>query len=376
MKNKIIPAFILFMSAAVNLSAVETGGFTDCYFSGRIDNGELIGSRTRLRYNIESEMDESYIFASLNVYENMISDEKKIDLHEIYMEYSSELWSMRLGKQLHIWGKADGIRITDILNPCDYSEYNTLELDDMRIPVESVKINYFPGNMNIELIWIPVFRESIYPEKDSVWDNGTMNSNISAPEVKQGIKNSEIGFRVMYYFTGIDAAVSAFHTRDDDPLYKYHTLDFIGLEFSKPAGDFVIRNENAFYFNKHFFTETEKTSSENKYLKNMIGIDWYGDGGFTILLQYGTEYIIDYSDDISSEEFMHFTTLNISKKLLRETLEISNMVYFNITDEDGYNRFSTEYMLTDNFSLTGGTDIFFDTFSNNRSVWVKGKYSF
>ncbi len=42
----------------------------------------------------------------------------------------------------------------------------------MRIPVESVKFNYFPGNIDIKLIWIPVFRESIYPEKNSVWVKG------------------------------------------------------------------------------------------------------------------------------------------------------------------------------------------------------------
>ena len=375
MKNRIIPVLVLFIAAAA-VSAVDTGGFADTYLAGRIDNGELTGARTRLRYNIESEMEESYIFASLNIYENMISDEEEINLHEIYMEYSSEIWSMRLGKQIHIWGKADGIRITDILNPCDYREYNTMELDDMRIPVESLKINYYPGDMDIELIWIPLFRKSIYPEKGSVWDNGTMNSDISAPEVKTDIENSEIGLRIMYYFTGIDAAFSVFHTRDDDPVYKYHSLDFIGLEFSKPAGDFVIRNENAFYFNKHFYTKTNGTSSENSFLKSMIGIDWYGDGGLTVLMQYGTDYIIDYSDNIISDEFSHYATLNISKKLLRETLELSNMIYLDITDKDGYNRFSAEYMLTDNFSITGGTDIFFDTFSENRACWLKGKYSF
>ena len=376
MKNNLYIILLIFMISTEAIQAVETGGFADCYFSGRIENGDIIGARTRLRYNIESEMDESYIFASLNIYENMISDEQAVDLHEIYMEYSSDLWSMRIGKQIHIWGKADGIRITDIINPCDYSEYNTLELDDMRIPVESVKINYFPGNMDIELIWIPVFRESIYPEKDSVWDNGKINSSINAPSVKTSLENSEIGFRIMYYLAGLDAAFSAFHTRDDDPVYKYNTLDIIGLEFSKPFGSLVLRNENAFYFNKHFYTETANKSSENKYLKNMIGVDWYGDGGFTVLFQYGTDYIIDYSDNIAADELRQYATLNMKKKMLRDNLEISNMVYFNITDNDGYDRFSTEYMLTDNFGLTAGTDIFFDTFSKNRSVWVKGKYSF
>ena len=40
--------------------------------------------------------------------------------------------------------------------------------------------------------------------------------------------------------------------------------------------------------------------------------------------------------------------------MLRDNLAISNMVYLDITDNDGYDRFSAEYMLTDNFSLTGG----------------------
>ena len=141
-----------------------------------------------------------------------------------------------------------------------------------------------------------------------------MNSSINAPSVNKSIENSEIAFRIMYYFTGLDVAFSSFHTREDDPVYTYKTLDFIGLGFSKPAGDFVLRNENAFYFNKHFFTETADKSTEKKYLKNMIGLDWYGNGGFTILVQYGTDFIIDYSDYIMADKLRQYSTLNIKKK--------------------------------------------------------------
>ena len=70
----------------------------------------------------------------------------------------------RTGKQQVVWGKADGIKLLDIVNPTDYSEMAQNQMEDSRIPVFMVNVekvldeggtlqlvvsqpreNYFPG---------------------------------------------------------------------------------------------------------------------------------------------------------------------------------------------------------------------------------------
>ena len=46
-----------------------------------------------------------------------IAEETGFDLHEAWLEYAAEGWDMRLGRQTIIWGKADGVQITDIISP-------------------------------------------------------------------------------------------------------------------------------------------------------------------------------------------------------------------------------------------------------------------
>ena len=365
--------FVLFTSAASAAFTADISGFADSSVRGRTESGRIIGGETRLRYNIESELESSYLKASFEVAENTAADEKRCELHELYAEYNSETWDLTAGRKIHVWGKADGVRITDIINPCDYSEYMTGDLDDMRIPVESVKFNYYTDKGEIELIWIPFFKKPLLPEKDSPWYCG-LEYNEEEPDKK--LSNSEIGIRTSFYFSGIDIALSGFHTWEDLPVYKYRRLDFIGAEFSKPLGSFVIRNENALFMNKHFFTENTGSSSEKRYLKNLIGIDWFGGSSTSLLFQYGMNHIIDYSSDISADKCEYYMTLTAKRKFFREILELANSLYYSFSDKDGWSRFSGKYFITDSLNLSAGYDRFFEDFRENSSVWIKAKYSF
>ena len=364
---------ILFTAAAVLSSAADISGFADSSIRSETESGRLIGGETRLRYKIESEPDSSYLRASFDIAENTLTEEKRCEIHELYAEYSSELWDLTVGRKIHVWGKADGVRITDIINPCDYTEYMTRDLDDMRIPLESVKLSFYTDNGEIELIWIPFFKKPVLPEKESPWYCG-IESDSEEPDKK--LSNSEAGIRTSFYFSGIDVALSAFHTWEDLPVDKYRRLDFIGAEFSKPIGSFVIRNENALFMNKHFYLEPGGSSSEKRYLKSLAGIDWYGSSSTVLMFQYGINHIIDYSSSISADKCEYYITFTSKRKFFRELLELGNSLYYNFSEEDGYSRFSGKYFLTDSLNFSAGYDRFFRDFKENTSVWLKAEYSF
>lgn len=389
---------------------LDVKGFVDTYHAVRTKKpNDFISSRTRLRMEMGVQQNDTFLFTSCNaVHNNMLSSLSGIELREAYMEYASESWDFRIGRQIIVWGKADGIQITDIISPMDYTEFLARDYDDIRIPVDSLKVRVLRDSINFEMIWLPVFVPSILPKGDNPWAvQPKLSSNINvtySQDIIPGKKlcNSEIGGKISFYFPGFDMAVSSFYTWTDLPVMDksisqdinnttnviiqphYHRLSFAGLEFSIPFNEFVMRSETAFYYGKYFEPEalSEKLFKKNT-INYLIGIDWSPFGNWMITAQFVDNFILDYNELIDNEEHTMVVTLNVSKKLLRETLALSTMFYCTINGEDLFNRTSTDYALTDAIHVLTGFDVFsgdnngmFGQFKDNTEVWLKAKYNF
>lgn len=408
-QGTLIFLFVVLIAASAN-AWVEYSGFVDTYHSFRTkEPNDTLSSRTRLRLELNMESENIFLFASVNAEKNyVLSDETGVELHEGYLDYISDQWDMRIGRQIIIWGKADGIQITDIICPPDYTEFIARDLDEIRMPVDAVKFRLLGDTVNAEMIWIPFFKDAVLPGAGNPWyispkfPNSTNVLFKKTKKPKKKLKNSEIAGKLSLYSSGIDIALSAFYTWDDFSSMhrtvkhhndngttitfkpKYHRLTVFGLEFSKPWDEFVFRGEAAFYKGKYF---EPKNSSDALFKRNslnwLLGVDWYPGNDWTITAQFTERFILGYNHRIKEDEHEMISTFDVSKELLRETLRLSNMVYYNINNRDLLNRISAEYALTDEFHISGGADIFsgdkdgrFGAYKDNTQVWIKAKYSF
>ncbi len=83
---------------------------------------------------------------------------------EFYTDIKQGDWAFRIGKQQVVWGKLDGGRVMDFINPEDMREGLEWAGDDWeysRIPLWMVNIKYYPhwfGQSNdLQFIWMPDF---------------------------------------------------------------------------------------------------------------------------------------------------------------------------------------------------------------------------
>jgi hypothetical protein len=378
---------------------LELDGFLESYYSVRLtDDYDFIGERSRIRLNIRNSIDNIYMFASLKGVSNQIiadDNEVEIDLHEAYFEYTQASWDVKIGRQIYSWGKADGLRITDVLSPCDYSEYITRDFDETRIPVDSVKYRYLFPKADLELVWIPIFTEAVYPTgKDNPWYVGTdQDATINpAEKVEDKLKNSELAMRLSFHLKGIDFSFSTAYLWDDEPAYhltgdhtytpRYHRLRFLGVDLSKPVNDFVIRFESAYYQGKYFAAENISGVLKKDYLYSLVGLDWYPGNNWTVSTQLASKYIFAYDNAIEEDKSQTVVTFNLTKSLFRETFKVKNMVYYEPDQEDGFNRFSIDYAVSDSLHFLTGIDDFFgdegqfSDYDHNDSWWIKLKYNF
>ncbi len=158
-----------------------------------------------------------------------------------------------------------------------------------------------------------------------------------------------------------------------------------GIELSKLLGDIVLRSEVALYKGKNY--NATDYFSEDIYEKDtysgVIGLDWYPGNNWSAILQYADTFIADYDTAINVAEHTSLLTLSISKKVLHETVSLSTMLYYGLTDQDYFNRSSIDCALTDAMHFMSGIDTFggdeegkFGQYRDNNELWLKFKYSF
>ena len=404
MRNFFLMIGLLGTILHLSASDLEFNGFIDTYHAVRLKGqNEFNASRTRFRGEIFSQIEDASLFVSFNaISNNILKNETGIELREAFVEYVASKWDMRVGRQIITWGKADGMQITDIICSGDYTEFITRDFDDIRIPVESIKFRWLPGFADFEMIWLPFFKASVLPSGNNPWkisqayntDNEIVFKQTIEPENK--LKNSEIAGKISLYLSGIDLAFSGFYTWDDLPIIheqtvndtthlqpEHHRLKYLGMEMNKPIGDFVVRSEIAFYQNKFFRNLSADDRKDKKnLLKAMLGLDWYPGNDWNFSFQFADDLILKYDDDLETDENNPVATLNVSKKILRQTLGFSNMLYYGFNEKDIYDQIAIDYAVTDELHLFCGVDIFagdegyFGSYEDNSQMWFKMKYSF
>ncbi len=403
---------ILFLTPVITFSQtdeenqLQINGFIDTYHAMRVKSpNNFMSSRTRFRGELQKAFGKSSMFVSLNLNQNSILKELNgFELREAYFDYTDKHWSLRAGRQLVIWGAADGMRITDLVSPMDMTEFLARDYDDIRMPVEALKFRYFTGAMKLELVYVPIFKGFILPvNPKNPWAMSMPappNMQIKMlPEKKpeQTFKNSEFGGRLTFNLSGIDFSLAALHTFDKMPVFttsisqagaieitpEYHRMTFVGGDFSKPLGQFVVRGELAFNIDKSLITKQMPSKLEkHNTLNALLGIDWYAPDEWMLSVQIANDAVMDYKEELEQEEHTTLLTFNVSKNLLNNTLKLSDFVYADLNNSSFFSRFSVDYALTDQIHILAGYDHFegdkgmFGVFKNNSEVWIKAKYSF
>lgn len=415
MRVFILSALLPFVLAALPAGAedrpwtdrLRLSGLVETIQSFRLnDTSDQVTSRLHSRLELGADLDLAYVFVSADAEKNWkIPSETKTAIHEAWVEHIHDGWDVRAGRQIIIWGKADGVQITDIICPPDNTEALIRDLDEIRRPVDALRFRLLRGAVDAEAIWIPAFRPAKLPGSGTPWAveraPGPVRVDMAdTDEPGSGLENSEIALKISAYLPGMDVAASVFHTWDDFPAMhrdlvrdggetrlrvrpRHHRLTVYGLEFSRPWSDFVFRGEAAWYAGRYFeHGRPEQGPRPKDALKWLGGVDWTPGDDWTVIAQIFGQSIAGHGGELAAPEHDVSASLNISKGMLRQTLTLSNMLYFHFNEGDFLNRVKADYELRDGLHLLAGLDFFgggdtgFGVYEDNSQVWIKLKYNF
>jgi hypothetical protein len=393
-------------------------GFTDITYAFRVqDPYDQVAAKSRFRPELEAYAGDVAMFVSLDaVYSSLIPSHTGIALKEAYVDYFGDRFDLRLGRQIVVWGKADGFSITDIVSPKDYGRFVGVEYEDTRLAVDGVRLRYLGNVFCLEGIWIPSFAPSLLPEdpanpltasypEEADFGSGIkpVNYTVVQADAPVAFLDSEAALRASVYLPLMDFSLSFFSGWDDEAAVRqtlvtnagnyeitvepeYYRIWMAGIDAAVPAGSVVLRTEAALIGDRRFTRDDPfEVPVKKSQLKALAGVDWNPGYGWSLTAQYAEDWVLDYDQHIAREERKPSATFSISKSLLRETLELSAAGSIGCRYGDGYASVGTDYALTDELHLSLGSEIYwggkdgegeYADYADLTCVWIRGRYSF
>ncbi|MDH3973914.1 MAG: hypothetical protein OEV42_06505 [Deltaproteobacteria bacterium] len=381
--SSIFIAFVLLLPAS-------SDGETEIFGRARLEGAweTTSGTVQKNEQNIDVEI-KSYLGEHISVkaflrglYETELEEDihSEGDVRELYIDYSGDNFKARLGRQQVVWGKTDGLKLLDLINPQDFREFILDDFIDSRIPLWMVRGDIYVGDDTLQLLIIPDYRPNDIARSGDRFEPAYLKSIralplIHAEEEEPGgtLADREYGIRYSGFARGWDYTLNYFHSWEDNPLFfretiggnpaivrRYKESDMYGGSFSNAFGSFVIRGESAYNRGRYFSTADPLDADgqvKKDEVRGAIGID-YTKGDWLISGQVFESYIRDYDDGIVFDEASTTLSLLVNVKFLNEMLELKLLDIYGTKDKDNLARLSAVYSLTDRWKVHLGGAVF------------------
>ncbi len=390
-------------------SGVELTGFVRSYAGVQTEGSNdyaIVQNTLEARLGFSGDSSDLYVAPYFYQYPGA---EMEFGLRQAYIDIFFDDFDLRVGKQQIIWGKADGVFITDIVSPKDLSEFLLRDFEEIRQGITALKADYYIGDHTLELVLVPTFTATRLPEIGSQW-RPTMDFPVqptfdySEEDVAAKLENGEVFVKFSGMTSSIDFELMAGYMWDDDPSIhitkmidpatmqlsgltvkpKHNRLTVGGGSFSTTLGGFVVRGEGAYYGGKLHNTEHPAATdglTMKDYIHYLVGVD-RTIGGVRMSAQFVQQVILEHREPLLAEQYTNTLTLLVSKDFLRETLRLDLFSYIGLNDSDALIRAKAVYAIRDGLEATLGADVFvgdsgmFGQYDDNDMVYAKLKYSF
>ena len=353
------------------------------------DDNSRVVNVNRLRLDAKDKIEPNeFTTSSYSSYSKplVLGDVGSLELRELYYEKVFDESFVKFGKMQTVWGKADGIKLLDKLNPQDFSEFILEDFEESRIPLWSFSFVQNFGDSEFEFVWIvdttyhkTAKRDGSYAftspriiPQDEVGVNVQLNETHKPNNV---LKDSDIALRYTKSFESIEIGFFYFYLYEDfavlyqdydglsntlniNPEYERSHLYGFSMDYSK--GDFVYRLESALTRGKYFLnTKVNRGVKQSDEFSYIFGVDWYALEESLVSLQFSQSYLLDDDSGFTRPEVDNTVTLMYKKDMLNNTLHAEVLLIHNLHNKDGVIRPKVKYELDEETLIYTGLDSFY-----------------
>jgi hypothetical protein len=336
------------------------------------------------------------------------SDNLTVRLREAYIEWFSDNWDIRIGRQIIVSNSSITSPGSDFFSPLDLSEFLAQDLTDIQLGITAATVRYFQNNNTLEFILVPVFERTILPEASSRWNLLPLNAltggvSPSGPDLNSPSgRNMQAAFSLRNRsFLTWDLNLSLFHGYfplpslkkevslsaqtgiPDDILLRYNydrTSALRGTIEHRLADSWILGSELTLWTNRLFDTFPEQlTNGTTVNLTELLDvIDEYNSTAFqqasplinvafsvqntvfsTLLqLQYQIDVITEHRSDMLQDKLFQSVDFTATRNLMNDYLQMRLSGRFHINGNDFWINPDLTYTLFDGLTIGAGSQFF------------------
>lgn len=303
----------------------------------------------------------------------------ELELREAHFGYRSHLWQIALGRQQVVWGKADGLRVLDMVNPLDLREFVLDDYSRNRIPLWIVNGELFKGSNVLQVLVIPDERQNLKPELDGrfalalplqVPPSLTLPA-LDRPSMREA-GNWQYGAKWESRLGRAGYTANVFRTWTDEPVWFATTgpaapalqrrivrQNFLGGSWDVPWGTTVVRGE--FTLTPNGYARTLRPDGlisfvEHTQLESVVGIDWIA-GRWTVSPQVFHGRTFEASDLVDNRQ-RTLLTLLIDVSGWQDRVTFKTFGVLGANNGDWWIAPKATYDAGNSLELTVGVDLF------------------
>ena len=309
------------------------------------------------------------------------------ELRELYAEVYLANGYLKLGKQQVVWGKADGLKVLDRVNPQSFREFILADFETSRIPLWTVNWEFdVSDDWNGQLLFIPDQTYHDIPTVGSVFaptspellpnipaDRPLIDVVRSVPD--RTLADADAGLQLSTRKNGWDLTLNYLYHYADAAVTRAINLDAgirletsyerthtFGGSASNAFGDVTVRAELG-YATDRYIQSMDPQSNDGLIhggeLAYVLGLDWVGLRNTLISMQLFQSWFDRNGEAASRDSVETDMTLLIERRFLNDVVVMRQQLIHDVDTEDGLASFSLSYDYLANLVLRVEADIFY-----------------
>ncbi len=349
------------------------------------------------------------------------------DWQEVWLRGKlSDTVDTKFGRQVVNWGRADNLRVLDLLNPVDNREPGIADIEDLRLPVTMWKTDWFlADHWQTSLIIIPEVRFSKNPSYGN--DFAVVASPLFGgqmvvldEEKPEDISDSQYALSLAGTFSGWDISFHAaqlwrdtayLHVEDainpliagsaqDQLSFRHSDITMLGTGANLVAGSWLFKSELAVLDNMDYTTMETRTypyigalslPAENMQKTRtdfLLGLEYFGFSDTALSLEVVNRHIADFDDGMKpffEKRDRMETAMRYTGNFQNDRLELTALAiaFGERAQEGSMIRLQAAYDVQDALVLTTGVVTYqygdmppFNQADHNDRIFAELKYSF
>ena len=322
--------------------------------------------------------------------------ENEAEFRDTYLQgkLASNL-DIKLGRQIVVWGKSDNLRVVDVINPLDNREPGQVDIEDLRLPLNMARFDYYVDKWNLSALAIyevrfdknPVWGSDYYPATTPLPPEHVPGDGGSNSEYALALNGRMQGWDISFHLARLWDDRAHLSTENYQPILLHSRLNMAGVAANIVAGNWLYKAELAALDGLEFSVLPKEEFSR---FDLMLGVEYSGFDNTTLSLESLVRHVNDWqkqlvTDPLPAQENLYQTAFRYNADFFHSRLNTVLLVmrFGSDLDDGGFTRLQFKYELRDALSLTlgsvvyhGGNQVPFEMISDNDRLFLDLKYSF